>query len=91
VEAVAVVALIVAVAACVGLYRRYDAARHERRERTALRSSAHIWGLVIEPGESNSALRARLDQARRAGTSADPIETAARAMRAQRERSTRHG
>jgi hypothetical protein len=85
-EAAALLALVASVGV-VGATRWYRAQREEVRERNLLRSDAHIWGLAVEPGETNSELRARLDAARRAGSSADPIETAARAMRAQRERS----
>jgi hypothetical protein len=71
------------------LARWHRVQRWEATERKLLRSNAQIWGLSTVPGETNRELRARIDAAMRAGRTGDPIETAARALRAQRERALR--
>jgi hypothetical protein len=83
--------LIAVVCVCVGFMRWHRDQRWEAEERKRLRSSAHIWGLAMVPGESTSDLRERVDQAMRQARSGDPIETAARALRAQRKRLTHEG
>lgn len=83
--------LISAVCVCVGLARWRRDHRWEAEERKQLRSTAQIWGLALVPGESTSELRERVEVAVRAGRSGDPIETAARALRAQRQRMTHEG
>lgn len=60
-------------------------AKREKTERGQLLASAHTWGVPPIAGEPTEALRLRVDAAARAGRSADPIETAKRALRAQRE------
>jgi hypothetical protein len=88
VEAV-LLGVICSVCVVVGLTRWRRTQQLEQRERAVLRSSAHTWGLAMLPGETTDELRARIDAAMREHRSSDPIETAARALRAQRERSQR--
>jgi hypothetical protein len=57
-----------------------------QKERSQLLSVARTWGLAPVPGEANEALRERIRAAASEGASSDPLETAARALRAQRER-----
>jgi hypothetical protein len=59
--------------------------KRAKTERGQLLASAHTWGVVPVAGESTEALRVRVDAAARQNRSADPIETAKRALRAQRE------
>jgi len=59
---------------------------HERLERGRLKAEAEIWGLSAEPGETLGEAQARIASARKAATSSDPVETARRALQAQRSR-----
>jgi hypothetical protein len=89
--AVVFLSLVSVVCVGVGVMRWRRDQRWEAEERRRLRSTAHIWGLAMVPGESTTELRERVDQAMRLGRSADPLETAARALRAQRQRMTQQG
>jgi hypothetical protein len=80
-----------ALCVCVGLARWHRDQRWKAEERKQLRSTAQIWGLAMVPGESTTDLRDRVEMAMRTGRSGDPIETAARALRAQRQRVTHEG
>jgi len=62
---------------------------YERSERGRLKAEAEIWGLDAEPGETLGETHARIASARKAATSADPVETARRALQAQRNRGNR--
>jgi hypothetical protein len=70
------------------LRRRARRQRHDQ-ERGALLAMAHTWGVDVAPGESTAGLRRRVAAVADAHMTADPIETAARALRNQRRRRER--
>jgi hypothetical protein len=57
--------------------------------RKQLRSDAHVWGVEYDARESEEVLMHRVRLARAQGQTGDPLQTAARALRAQRERRRR--
>ena len=57
-----------------------------QKERSQVMAMAHTWGVVAAPGETTEELLQRVTSVARQGNSGDPIETAARALRNQRER-----
>ncbi len=82
--------------AALGLFAVLALARYLMRWRTRLQRAqdersqalamAHTWGVVAAPGESTEALLQRVSSVALQGNTSDPIETAARALRNQRER-----
>jgi hypothetical protein len=80
-----------AAGACISVLVWFGAQRlreqkRAQKERSQLLAVAYTWGLSSLPGEANDALRERIRAASSEGASSDPLETAARALRAQRER-----
>jgi hypothetical protein len=67
------------------MLRRRRASERERKGREAMRAHAATWGIALQPDESTSELASRIQAVSQSQRSGDPIQTAARALRAQRE------